>query len=131
MIIGSFKIMLGEVSNDADGLVDGVRSTLDGAMSLAAAYQQRFDLYDFIFDYAMGTNGYMDRMKTFTEANAKALAATINGFATSFLTGDASKGAGTLAALETALGQLDNIVAGNNPTTLDVYAIIQAFNAVL
>ena len=131
MIIGSFKIMLGEVSNDADGLVDGVRSTLDGAMSLAAAYQQRFDLYDFIFDYAMGTNGYMDRMKTFTEANAKTLAATINGFATSFLKGDASKGAGTLSALETALDQLGNIVNGNNPTTLDVYAIIQAFNAVL
>lgn len=130
MIMGACKLKIGEAINDADEMLEGARATIDGAMSLASAYQQRYDLYDFIFAYAMDEAGYMEEMSRFTVNNIRSLVSTVTGLIP--FKGKFEKVAKVLIAAELYVGLLSGITDNDYKlTALDTYTAFRLVNAII
>lgn len=80
MMMSAFKFYKSQASNDYEDFGESVKGLLEGAKDLGDAMNARYELYDYIFDYAMDTDGYMDRLKDTTDENISNLTDTIGGF---------------------------------------------------
>ena len=125
MMIGAFKFYWHQAGEEYSDMVSDIHSLLMGATCLADAYASRYTLYDYIFDYAEGKEGYIESMKKYTKANMEAIAISCEGFVSAFASGDFEKGVALSGFINEVNTLVDTAFSGEDPTVSTYYSAIR------
>lgn len=122
IIVSGVKMKMAEIDKDYGEVVSNFSSAISGAFTLGSAIKMRYDTYDFIFDYASDSPGYMERFRSFTNTNLHTTKDAIQGLIYSF-DENLNEVIGNIGNIKSALGVLKSAV-NQEELTYETYAAV-------